>query len=193
MNGMVNHAIEILVREKFGRDTWDRIKAGSGVDVEVFGLNESYPDQMTYRLVGTAGRVLGVDASVVLETFGEFWLLAMVRDGYGDLLDINDKTLGEFLRSLPELRERLMTMFPNVSPPQFCCTDCCGESMHLHYYSHRPGLTPMVVGMLRALGQVFATDIASHMIRSRSDGFDHDEFIVKWGAAARGAVTTLAA
>jgi hypothetical protein len=185
MYGMVNRAIEDLVCEKFGEEAWEKIKAKSGVDVDVFVRSETYPDDMTYRLVGAASQVLGVDAGIVLETFGEHWVLCTARDGYGDLLDAAGKTLGEFLQNLPNFHSRVVLIFPNLQPPKFTCTEVAENSLHLHYYSHRPGLTPMVVGLLRGLGKMFETDVTSELVASRAQGADHDEFLVRWGSAAR--------
>ena len=54
MYGMVNKAIEDLVRSNFGEDSWNRIKERAGVDEVAFISNEPYPDDVTFRLVGAA-------------------------------------------------------------------------------------------------------------------------------------------
>ena len=185
MYGMVNRAIQELVCANFGEDAWERIKAASGVDAELFIRNETYPDDVTYRLVGAASQVLGVDASVVLETFGEHWILSTAREGYGDLLDAAGKTLPEFLQNLPNFHSRVVLIFPKLKPPRFRCTDVQEHSLTLHYYSHRPGLTSLVVGMVRGLGKMFETDVTTELVVSAAAGADHDEFRVTWGDAAR--------
>ncbi|MDB4874546.1 MAG: heme binding protein [Gemmatimonadetes bacterium] len=193
MYGMVNRAIEDLVCEKFGEEAWEQIKAMAGVDVDLFVRNETYPDDVTYRLVGAASRVLGVNAGVVLETFGEHWIVSTARDGYGELLDAAGKTLGEFLMNLPNFHSRIVLIFPKLNPPKFVCTEVEEESLRLHYHSHRPGLAPMVVGMMRGLGKMFETDVVTDMVADRAAGAEHDEFIVRWGSAARARTQHLAA
>ena len=197
MYGMVNRAIQELVCANFGEEAWERIKAASGVDAELFIRNETYPDDVTYRLVGAAAQVLGVDASVVLETFGEHWILSTAREGYGDLLDAAGKTLPEFLQNLPNFHSRVVLIFPKLKPPRFRCTDVQDESLILHYYSHRPGLTALVVGMVRGLGKMFDTDVSTELLVGAASGGDHDEFRVRWGESARlakpAAITTTAA
>jgi hypothetical protein len=185
MYGMVNRAIQELVCAKFGDEAWEQIKSVSGVDAELFIRNETYPDDVTYRLVGAAAQVLGVDASVVLETFGEHWILSTAREGYGDLLDAAGKTLPEFLQNLPNFHSRVVLIFPKLKPPRFRCTDVQADSLTLHYYSHRPGLTSMVVGMVRGLGKMFDTNVTTEVLVSAASGADHDEFRVRWGEAAR--------
>jgi hypothetical protein len=51
MYGIVNKAIEELVKENFGEEKWELIKIRSGVDVEFFISNEPYDDAITYQLL----------------------------------------------------------------------------------------------------------------------------------------------
>jgi hypothetical protein len=192
MYGMVNRAIQDLVCGKFGEDAWDRIKEMAGVDVELFVRNETYPDEITYKLVCAAARVLGVNSGVVLETFGEHWILSTAREGYGDLLDAAGKTLPEFLQNLPNFHSRVVLIFPKLQPPRFRCTDVHEESLTLHYYSHRPELSSLVVGMVRGLGTMFDTQVTADLVVSRAAGADHDEFLVRWGEGARAGIEALA-
>ena len=54
MYGMVNKAIADLVCSGFGEDKWEEIKAKAAIDIDFFISNESYPDEITYKLVGSA-------------------------------------------------------------------------------------------------------------------------------------------
>jgi hypothetical protein len=191
MYGMVNRAIQDLVCDNFGEDAWERIKTMSGVEVDLFIRNDTYPDEITYKLVCAAARVLGVDSGVVLETFGEHWILSTAREGYGDLLDAAGKTLPEFLQNLPNFHSRVVLIFPKLQPPRFVCTDIAEESLTLHYFSHRPELSSLVVGMVRGLGKMFATEVTADLVVSRKAGADHDEFLVRWAASARPGVREL--
>lgn len=138
MYGMVNKAIEDLVVTNFGSEQWEAIKSKAGVDVDVFLSNESYPDKMTYDLVGAASEVLGIAASGILIAFGEHWVLNTARQGYGSMLEANGRTLPEFLINLPSFHTRVAMIFPDLQPPRFNCTDVLENSLVLHYYSHRP-------------------------------------------------------
>ena len=81
----VNKAVEELVISNFGEDKWELIKTKAGVDVDVFISNESYPDAMTYDLVGTASEVLGAPADDILIAFGEHWVLKTAAKSYGPI------------------------------------------------------------------------------------------------------------
>jgi hypothetical protein len=183
MYGLVNKAIQELVCAKFGLDAWERIKAKAGVDIDLFISHESYEDGITYRLVGAATEILGVDGAIVLETFGEHWVTVTAEQGYGELMSASGDSLSEFLLNLPNFHARVKLLFPNLHPPTFKVSDVTESTLHLHYYSHRPGLAPFVIGLMRGLGQRFNTPVATTLLSSREQGLDHDTFLVSWEAS----------
>jgi hypothetical protein len=183
MYGLVNKAVEGLICSRFGEETWERIKAKAGVDVDAFISNDGYPDETTYKLVGAASEVLGMPAAAVLEAFGEYWITHTSREGYGHLMDAGGRTLPEFLENLPNFHARVTLIFPKLEPPSFKVSDRTADSLRLHYYSHRQGLAPFVTGLLRGLGIMFKTGIESSIVSSRETGNDHDVFLVRWKPA----------
>jgi hypothetical protein len=58
---------------------------------------KSYPDEITFSLVGAASEVLQLSPEAILEAFGEYWILYTADEGYKDILNIYGKTLLEFL------------------------------------------------------------------------------------------------
>ena len=180
MYGMVNKALEDMITIRFGEDVWEEVKQAAGVDIDMFLSNESYPDNVTYQLVGAASAALGKPAPELLEAFGVHWVLNTAREGYGDLMDAGGKTLDEFLINLPNFHTRVTLIFPYLQPPRFTCTDITKDQLRLHYYSSRAGLAPFVVGLLKGLGEMFATPVQIRHVAAKGDGADHDEFLVAW-------------
>jgi len=103
------------------------------------------------------------------------------HEGYGALMHLAGSTFVEFLQELDNLHCRVALSFPDLMPPSFDCTDIHDNSVRLHYRSKRPGLAPMVVGLLRGLGQSFQLSgmTVDHDVR-REDGGEHDEFVIRW-------------
>jgi hypothetical protein len=162
---------------------WEQIKAKAGVDVVVFISHASYSDDVTYDLVGAASEVLGVPAEQVLIAFGEHWVLHTAQKDYGGLMTAAGKTLPEFLKSLPDFHSRVALIFPKLQPPRFECSGFTDRSMKLHYFSHRPGLAPFVVGLMQGLGKMFGTPVTVGLAEAKADGADHDVFDVTWTSA----------
>jgi len=181
MYGLVNKAIQDLVCEKFGEDKWKEIKRLSGFEDDFFIGLQSYPDSLTYSLVKNASSVLGADASVVMETFGEYWILYTANEGYGDMMDLAGNTLPDFLNNLDMLHNRINNIMPNLVAPQFSTRNETSNSVELEYRSHREGLNPMVVGLLRGLCKRFniAEYEISH-IESKSQNNSCEVFKIQW-------------
>jgi len=177
---MVNRAVEEMVNQTYGEETWEAIKAEAGVDVDVFVGSESYPDDVTYALVGAASRILNIPADDILVAFGEHWVLHTAHEGYGDLMAAGGHSLPEFLHNLPGFHARVSLIYPNLAPPIFRVTDETASSLHLHYYSHRPGLKPFVVGLVQGLGKMFETPVKVTVLSDRDSGADHEELLVLW-------------
>ncbi len=182
MYGLVNKAIEELVVTNFGEDQWELIKKKAGVDVDVFVSNEAYPDSMTYDLVGASSAVLGISVSEILIAFGEHWVLKTAAKSYGAMMSAGGVSLKEFLINLPNFHTRVQMIYPKLQPPHFECSDIGENSLHLHYFTHRAGLTDFVVGLVQGLGKLYATPVTAKIVAAKSAGADHDVFEVSWTA-----------
>ena len=180
MYDMVNKAVEEMVTSQFDEETWEKIKAKAAIEEEIFISNESYPDDVTYRLVASASETLGLTPDQVLEAFGIHWVLHTALEGYGELLEAGGATLPEFLLNLPSFHTRLTLIFPKLDPPTFKIKEFCDNSLRLHYYSQRPGLTSFVIGLLKGLGTMYKTQLDIALVNSRETGSDHEEFLLTW-------------
>ncbi|MEY4117266.1 MAG: hypothetical protein RLZZ116_594 [Planctomycetota bacterium] len=179
MYGLINKAVEGLVRSKFGDATWDRIRNRAGLPDEPFISMEQYDDKTTYDLVGAASAELGAPAEAILEEFGIYWVKYTAEGGYGELMKSAGKTFPEFLRNLDQMHTRVKLAFPHLAPPSFAVSDETANSLTLAYYSHRPGLAPLVVGLLRGLGDRFQIDVSARTERVEG-ARPHDRFLVTW-------------
>jgi hypothetical protein len=188
MYGMVNRAVEDLVTKRFGEATWERIKARAGVDVDVFLSMQTYPDPITYSLVGAASQELSLSAETVLEVFGEHWVEYAAANGYRDLMRARGQSLFAFIARLDDLHARLALSFASLKPPSFRTSEVTEQSLRLHYFSTREGLAPMVKGLIRGLGKLFEVEVDITQELAKAAGADHDEFIVTL-REAKGAVT----
>ena len=181
MYGLVNKAIQDLVCTKFGEDKWLEIKKLSNFEDDFFIGLQPYPDELTYSLVKNASKVLGADASYVMEAFGEYWILYTVNEGYGDMMNLSGDNLTEFLNNLDMLHQRVNSIMPNLVPPQFSTRNETAHSIELEYRSKRAGFAPMVIGLLKGLCQRFElSDYVVSQIIQKDDQNDCDVFKIEW-------------
>ena len=119
MYGIVNKAIEDLVKANFGEEKWEAVKERSGIDVDFFISNEPYDDSLTYQLAGAVSEEMNMPVAQVLEAFGEWWILKTGMEKYGGLMQAGGNNLKEFLINLPAFHNRIMLIYPKLTPPEF--------------------------------------------------------------------------
>lgn len=180
MYGIVNKAMEDLVRTNYGHDTWQQIVQEAGLDTPIFIGSEGYPDQMTYQLVAAVSKVIGLPPEQVLAAFGEWWILKTGQEEYGSYMRAAGRTLPEFIENLPLFHDRVIMFLPDLQPPSFSIRQRSANSITLRYESQRQGLAPMVMGMLNALGKMFNTAVRVTHEKRRDAECDHDEFLIEW-------------
>lgn len=155
MYGMVNRSFEELVTERWGPAAWEAVCARAGVDVQVYVLNEPYPDDLTYSLAIAAAAELRMDLGALLREFGHHWVLHTALKFHGPLLRSGGHTLREFLRNLPNFHTRVLMMLPGLQPPTFTFAEVDASTVRVGYQSHRPALAPFVLGLLEGLSRLF--------------------------------------
>jgi hypothetical protein len=180
MYGIINRAIEDLVTENFGAAKWEAIKKRSGVNVEFFISTEPYNDDLTYKLANAVADELHIPLNEVLVKFGEWWVLNTANEKYKGLMSTGGDNLKEFLLNLPVFHNRIMLMYPKLTPPEFKVSDVESNSICLHYFSKRQGLQEFVRGLLMGLGKMYNTKITIELIQSRTEGSTHEIFKVIW-------------
>ena len=189
MYGLVNQALEDFVRQGFGDTAWKQVRDNAGINVEMFVSMDSYPDDVTFKLVVAATEVLKLDATRILEAFGEHWVLYTAQEGYGQMLSMFGSDLEGFLLNLDNLHSHVGLTFPALRPPSFSVERLeDGKGLLLHYRSQRSGLAPMVVGLLKGLGRRFSQEISVRQTAHRGLD-DHDifriEYVVQGGSSAQ--------
>ena len=183
MYGLVNGALQELPTHRFGEQEWRVIADRAGVGDEVFMALEGYDDAITYRLVASACEVTGLEPEKLLIEFGEHWILTTARTRYPTLL--RAAGLREFLLNLPNFHARFALTFDHLAPPTFSCSEVEDGSVRVEYRSHRVGLQPFVVGLLRGLAEHFQTSASvEHIARRGEAGRDHDVFLMRITAAS---------
>ena len=183
MYGLVNRSFEDMVRARWGAAVWEAVCARAGVDVQVYVLNEPYPDDLTYALVMAATEVLSMPPADLLREFGHHWVLQTANQFHGPLLRAGGHTLREFLHNLPNFHTRVLMMLPGLLPPKFTCLDLGERVVTIGYRSHRPGLAPFVLGLLEGLSQLFQEPVDITHVKGPDLAADEgasESYLVHW-------------
>lgn len=180
MYGLVNKAAQDFVIGGYGEETWEIIKKEAGVKEEAFISMQPYPDDITYNIVGAASKHLNLEANDILEAFGRYWIKFTMIQGYSHLLDLAGKTFPEFLNNLNNMHSHIAQSYTELRPPSFFCKELDASTFKFEYYSHRPGLTTFVQGLLYGLAERFGIELeVEYLGLVNNQEFSH-EFLVRY-------------
>ena len=179
MYGMVNEGIRCFIEENHGREAWDNICQAAGIGEREFDRLQTYDDAVTYGLVGAICDYTGLGADAVLEVFGRYWVGFSGGSNLGNLMRLAGDSFVERVTGLDEMHDRVLLSMPHLRPPSFEVEDLGANRLELHYYSDRPGLAPMVVGLLHGLAEDTGEKITVRQTENRNDGADHDVFEIE--------------
>jgi hypothetical protein len=155
MYGIVNQAIEDLVVAHHGAATWERILERAGRPDLVLHEMDSYPDELTFELVGATAEELEVPVPELLRLFGRTWITYTSDRGFGRIIAVAGDSFGAFLSGLDSMHERVTSTFRSMEPPRMVLREAGDDRFVLEYHSRRAGLEPMVVGLLEGLAERF--------------------------------------
>ena len=180
MYGIVNRAIEELIVEKFGEEKWEEVKDKAGFKSEGFMTLKPYADELTFQLVAAASEILNIPADTLLEAFGEYWILYTAERGYGEMLNLAGDSLPAFLKNLNMLHGRVSNLMPELAPPQFECINEQENSIDLIYRSHRVGMVPMLLGLIKGLGKRFGKEVIIEQVENNMSESSAVIFHLTW-------------
>ncbi len=163
MYGLVNQGIKDLILNQFGADKWESVCSEAQAPQDFISM-QYYDDAITYRLVGAASKVLNVPAIDVLKEFGSFWVKYTGHVGYGPIMDLFGADFKSCIKNLNHLHTRMGMSLPQLNPPNFKFEEINEKEFHLHYYSERKGLEPMVQGLMHGLANKFGIYITIEQI-----------------------------
>ncbi|WP_298223970.1 heme NO-binding domain-containing protein [Flavobacterium sp.] len=180
MYGIVNKAIEDLVIANFGEEKWEAIKQRSGIDIDFFISSEPYDDDVTFKLAVAVSEEMNMTVGDVLIAFGEWWVIKTTSEKYTGLMQSGGNNLKEFLLNLPNFHNRVMLIYPKLTPPEFKVSDVTENSIQLHYFSKRQGLQEFVRGLIQGLGKMYDTPVTIELMQTRNEGSTHEIFKISW-------------
>jgi len=94
------------------------------------------------------------------------------------ILQVLGANTREFLQNLDALHDHLATIYPGMQAPSFRCTDGENGDLVLHYYSDRPGLEHIVIGIVRTVAKnLHGSDVEVKVIKTKEDD-DHVQFSI---------------
>lgn len=180
MYELVNKAVQNFIIEEHGQETWNLIKKKANVSEVAFVSMQTYPDIITYEIVGAASEHFGIDANDILEAFGIYWIKFTMQEGYDHLITMAGGNLPEFLKNLNNMHTHIAQSYNQLRPPSFLCEEIDQATFRLIYTSEREGLAMFVKGLLKGLGKKFEVNLEI-AYKGQMKGEDNSHlFIIKY-------------
>ncbi len=179
MYGLVNEGFRELVIRLGGNEMWEEICLEAGIEPEGFEPLCPYHDSLTYKLVQFASEKLRVSTNDLLTRYGHYWITYTAESGYGDIMRLFGSDFRSCLMNLNRMHANMGAMMPALSPPRFTVESPSEDQLLVHYHSHRPGLAPMVVGLLHGLADKYGDTVPVEHT-PKGERSDHDEFLVRF-------------
>ena len=123
----------------------------------------------------------GIEASEILESFGEMFFIFCQESGYQRILQVLGGSLRDFITNLDALHDHLGSIYPGMSAPSFRVSDRESDgALILHYYSEREGLEHIVIGIIKTVARkLLNTEINVKVIHHKNGKEDHVQFVIK--------------
>jgi hypothetical protein len=155
MFGMIHRSARDMVLELFGQVAWDQILDEAGLDDGAFVSAQSYPDEVTFRLITAAAGKAGLTVDQTLQAFGRHWIKAAEKGPYANVMRMLGSSLLESLMNLDRMHASIQIAMPGAQLPQFAVVSHDEQSIEIAYHSRRAGLEQFVCGLLEGLMERF--------------------------------------
>jgi hypothetical protein len=113
-------------------------------------------------------------------TISKWWVISTTKEKYGALTTSGENYLKDFSINVPDFHNRVLFLYPKLTPSEFKVKDIRENNLNLHYISKREGLQEFVRGLLEVLS--FRLDTATTIERTqcRNDGAKFEMFKISW-------------
>ncbi|MEY4256242.1 MAG: hypothetical protein RLZZ141_1469 [Pseudomonadota bacterium] len=156
MFGMIHRSARDMVLAQFGETAWAEILNRAKLDDSAFVSGESYPDEITLRLIVTAAEVANLSVDDTLFAFGEHWVAAAWNGPYATVMTVLGRTLSESLANLDRMHASIQIAMPDADLPQFSVIREDQQMIEVEYFSNREGLENFVCGLFSGLMKKFS-------------------------------------
>lgn len=179
MYGLLIESVCEFIKEKFGENSWLRIRDKSRVHEYTFVTHRMYSEKIIPRLAQAVYDVTGYSREQFMDETGVQFVKFLNKYEYDKMLRVLGRSLGDFLNGLDNLHEYLRFSYPKMKPPSFFCTDESLKGLTLHYRSRRKGYTHYVKGQLRQVAKQFYNQEVSVIIVEEKQS-SKDTYYVKF-------------
>lgn len=165
MYGVINAALQHYVCTAHGLSLWERAARRSGVPHLRFEPMLHYEDTLTHRALDAVARELQITQEDLLEDVGVFLVTHSKTQWLHRLLRFSGENYVDFLRSLPDLPNRITIAAFDIGVPLITLDQGSGLDFTLRLTPHENTdiWIHILAGLLRAMADSHNTLCAVHV------------------------------
>uniref|UniRef100_A0A1I8AKP9 guanylate cyclase n=1 Tax=Steinernema glaseri TaxID=37863 RepID=A0A1I8AKP9_9BILA len=140
-----------MVVDRYGEEMWKKILSDARMDPEKqYDSKTSYEDKELFQIIRSISLDTDIIVEKVWEMFGEYFFDYAWKNGFDTLLKSMADNLEDFLENLNSIHYYILKVYFDVAVqgPTFQSVLQADGSIKLHYYSHRDGMYPALIGRL---------------------------------------------
>ncbi len=158
MHGLIHTELAGFVTQNHGEGTWQQLLADAGFPGKAYDVFEIYDDSEIAAIVAAASAALGVEADVVLESFGRY-LAPQLIALHTELIDPSWKTLDLLLNVEETVHQVVRIESEGAAPPVLRFTQVGPGLLELHYNSPR-NMVAVARGIMTGFADHFGETIS---------------------------------
>ena len=179
MYGVINQAIKKYVTTNYGAEKWSAVKSRCAANVDFISDDQPYNDEMIYKLAEAVAIEMQLPLDNVLSDFGEN-VIKTTTERMDGFMDSRGSNLKEYLINLPNFHNRIMLIYPRLTPPEFQVSNIDENSINLHYISKTKGIRAFVKGYIKGLTYFFNEKVTIEPLQSISEASRQEIFKISW-------------
>jgi hypothetical protein len=167
MYGVVSKAIVYLVIDTFGDCNWNVVKRLNHININYFISSEARKDEIPFKLADAVSQEIRIRWTAVYIAFVGWWVLKTIKEKHGGLMKAGRNDLKEFSMNSIIFYNRLLLIYPKLSPTKFSVADSTENSINLHYFSITAKLRNFFRSLIQGTGVLFRTIVAVSSFQTR--------------------------
>ncbi len=179
MYGIVNRAIKNYVVAHYGAEKWNAVLNETGLNIDFNANDQPYNDGAVVTIANTLATLTGEPADRVLAAFGQS-VIESTREQRSSFMDNRGNNLKEYLINLPDFHNRIMLIYPELTPPEFQVTNIEHNSVDLHYISPTKGVRGFVKGYVQGLINLFNEKVKVEPLPLANGLSQREVFKISW-------------
>lgn len=179
MYGVINQAIKKHVIANYGEEKWTAIKKRSAVNIDFTADDQPYNDEIIYKLAEAVALEMELPLDKILVEFGES-VIRTTTERMEGFMDSREDNLKEYLINLPNFHNRMMLIYPRLTPPEFQVSQIEENSINLHYISKTKGIRAFIKGYIKGLTHFFNEKVTIEPLQSINEGSRQEVFKISW-------------